>query len=172
MLIGCGWYRAEFCWRGVSDVLCRPGSSCHISRCVFILHDTWRKRFVGAGIFLASVVPWILVWSIRNLLAAGNATNRELVWHPITASNFDTTLSVISRFLVPVADWQKQFNKMPWLFIALAVLILLVVLVWISIKAWKYFVGPRKHLARRLYPSQPAYTSLDNCLHYRIDAAL
>ncbi len=31
---------------------------------------------------------------------------------------------------------------MPWLFIALAVLILLVVLVWISIKAWKYFVGP------------------------------
>jgi 4-amino-4-deoxy-L-arabinose transferase-like glycosyltransferase len=109
---------------------------------LFILHDTWRKRFVGAGIFLASVVPWILVWSIRNLLAAGNATNRELVWHPITASNFDTTLSVISRFLVPVADWQKQFNKMPWLFIALAVLILLVVLVWISIKAWKYFVGP------------------------------
>ena len=109
---------------------------------LFILHDTWRKRFVSAGIFLASVVPWILGWSLRNLLVAGNATNRELIWHPIMASNFDTTLSVISRFLVPVADWQKQLNKMPWLFIALAVLILLVVLVWVSIKAWKYFRYP------------------------------
>ena len=102
---------------------------------LFILHDTWRKRFISAGIFLASVLPWISVWSIRNLIAAGNATNRELVWHPITASNFDTTLSVISQFLVPVEDWQKQLYKMPSLFIALAALILLVVLVWLTVKA-------------------------------------
>ena len=32
---------------------------------LFILHDTWRKRFVGAGIFLASVVPWIL-WMVNS----------------------------------------------------------------------------------------------------------
>lgn len=108
---------------------------------LFFLHDSWRKRFVGAGIFLASVLPWIIGWSIRNLLAAGNATNRELIWHPITANNFDTTLSVISRFLVPVGDWQKQLDKMPWLFIALVVLILLAVLVWTIIKAWKYFAA-------------------------------
>ncbi len=111
---------------------------------LFILHDTWRKRFISAGIFLASVLPWILVWSIRNLFVAGNATNRKLIWHPITASNFDTTLSVITRFLVPVEDWQKQFNKMSWLFIAFAVLILLVVLVWVSTKARKYFAGPQQ----------------------------
>ena len=111
---------------------------------LFILHDSWRKRFVGAGIFLASVAPWIIGWSLRNLLVAGNATNRELIWHSITASNFDTTLFVISRFLVPVEDWQKQFNKMPWLFIALTVLVLLVVLVWVSIKAWKYFIASQQ----------------------------
>ena len=107
---------------------------------LLILHETWRQRFISAGIFLASVAPWILGWSLRNLLVAGNATNRELVWHPITASNFDTTLSVISRFLVPVANWQKQLNKMSSLFIALAVLILLVVLVWVMVKAGKYLV--------------------------------
>jgi Dolichyl-phosphate-mannose-protein mannosyltransferase len=107
---------------------------------LFILHDRWRKRFVAAEIFLASVLPFAVGWSIRNILIAGNATNRELVWHPITASNFDTTLSVISRFLVPVEDWRKQLYKTPALFIALTVLILLVVLVWAILKAWKYFV--------------------------------
>src|SRR5271157_4956082 len=108
---------------------------------LFILHDTWRKRFIRAGIFLASVVPWILGWSIRNLLAAGNATNRELVWHPITASNFSTTLYTISQFLIPVEDWRRQLYKTPRLFITLTALILLVVLVWITIKAWKYLVA-------------------------------
>ena len=106
---------------------------------LFILHDTWRKRFIRAGIFLASVVPWILGWSIRNLLAAGNATNRELVWHPLTASNFSTALYTISQFLIPVEDWRRQLYKTPGLFITLTALILLVVLIWITIKAWKYF---------------------------------
>jgi hypothetical protein len=111
---------------------------------LFILHDTWRKRFVGAGIFLASVIPWILGWSIRNLFVAGNATNRELVWHPITASNFNTTLYTISQFLIPVEDWRKQLYKIPALFIALTASILLVVLIWVMIKAWKYFVAPQQ----------------------------
>jgi|SRR5271157_1162237 len=109
---------------------------------LFILHDTWRKRFISAGIFLASVVPWILGWSIRNLLTAGNATNRELVWHPITADNFNTTLYTISQFLIPVEDWRKPLNKTPGLVIALTALILLVVLVWAMIEAWKYFRYP------------------------------
>ena len=110
---------------------------------LLILHNSWRKRLVGAGIFLASVVPWILVWSIRNLLAAGNVTNRELVWHPITSSNFSTTLYTISQFLIPVEDWRRQLYKTPGLFITLTALILLVVLVWIMINAWKYFVAPQ-----------------------------
>ncbi|MGA7606782.1 MAG: phospholipid carrier-dependent glycosyltransferase, partial [Anaerolineales bacterium] len=111
---------------------------------LFILHDTWRMRFISAGIFLASVIPWILGWSIRNLLAAGNVTNRELVWHPITAGNFNTTLYAISQFLIPVEDWRKQLYKTPALFIAFTALILLVMLVWVSIKVWKYFVAPQQ----------------------------
>lgn len=111
---------------------------------LFILHDTWRMQFISAGIFLASVIPWILGWSIRNLLAAGNVTNRELVWHPITAGNFNTTLYAISQFLIPVEDWRKQLYKTPALFIAFTALILLVMLVWVSIKVWKYFVAPQQ----------------------------
>ena len=113
---------------------------------LLLLHDTWRKRFIGAGIFLASVIPWILGWSLRNLLEAGNATNRELVWHPITASNFNTTLYTISQFLIPVENWRKQLYKTPGLFITLTALILLVALVWVSVRAWKYFVVPQQML--------------------------
>ncbi|MGA7192595.1 MAG: phospholipid carrier-dependent glycosyltransferase [Anaerolineales bacterium] len=106
---------------------------------LFLLHNTWRKRLVSVGIFLASVLPFVVGWSIRNIIVAGNATNRELIWHPITASNFNTTLYTISQFLVPVEDWRKQLYKTPVLFIALTTLILLVVLVWVIIKAWNYF---------------------------------
>ena len=112
---------------------------------LFILHDTWRKRFIGAGIFLVSSVPWILVWSLRNIIVAGNATNRELVWHPITSSNFDTTLYTISQFLVPVDVWQKQLYKTQVVFIVLTVLILLIILAWVVVKAWKYFAA-HQHL--------------------------
>ena len=98
---------------------------------LFLLHDTWRKRFVGAGIFLVGVLPWIIGW--------GTQTNRELIWHSITASNFDTALYTISQFLVPVEDWRRQLYKTPGLFITLTALILLVVLVWLAIKTWKCF---------------------------------
>jgi len=111
---------------------------------LFLLHATWRKRLVSAGIFLASALPWILGWSIRNFLAAGNTTNRELTWHPITASNFNTTLYTISQFLVPVEDWRKQLYKAPGLFIILTALILLVALVWVGFKAWKHFVASQQ----------------------------
>jgi 4-amino-4-deoxy-L-arabinose transferase-like glycosyltransferase len=109
---------------------------------LFILHDTWRKRLVSAGIFLAGVLPWILGWTFRNLIVAGNASNRELVWHPLTSGNFETTLYTISQFLVPVEDWRRQLFKAPALFVILTALILLVVLVWLVVKGWGYLHYP------------------------------
>jgi 4-amino-4-deoxy-L-arabinose transferase-like glycosyltransferase len=105
---------------------------------LFILHDTWRKRLVSAGIFLAGVVPWILGWTLRNLIVAGNASNRELVWHPLTSGNFEITLYTISQFLVPVEDWRRQLFKAPALFIFLTALVLLAVLLWLAAKGWGY----------------------------------
>ena len=109
---------------------------------LFILHDTWRKRFMGAGIFLAGVAPWVLGWTLRNLIVAGNASNRALVWHPLTAGNFETTLYTISQFLVPVEDWRRQLFKTPAFFIILTALVLLAVLIWLMVKGWDYLHHP------------------------------
>ena len=110
---------------------------------LFILRDSWRRRFVSAGIFLTGAVPWILAWTIRDFIVAGNATNRELVWHPITSGNFETTLAAVSQFLVPVDAWQKQLNRMPWLFIALSVVVLSVILVWVILEARRHFLSSK-----------------------------
>ena len=107
---------------------------------LLVLCDSWRKRFVSAGIFMAGLAPWILGWTVRNFIVAGNATNRELVWHPITAGNFETTLYAISQFLIPVDGLQKQLYKTPALFMALTALILLVILAWLMVAVRTYLV--------------------------------
>ncbi|HNC09223.1 MAG TPA: phospholipid carrier-dependent glycosyltransferase, partial [Anaerolineales bacterium] len=69
---------------------------------LFILHSDWKKRLTSAGIFLAGFIPFALAWSIRNRLLADNATNRQLVYHPITAENIQLGISNIAAFLFPV----------------------------------------------------------------------
>ncbi|MGZ9223620.1 MAG: ArnT family glycosyltransferase, partial [Anaerolineales bacterium] len=66
---------------------------------LIILRTTWKKRLSSIGIFLASVIPWVLGWSIRNRLIAGNATNRAFAWHPLTHENIDPGLRVVADFL-------------------------------------------------------------------------
>ena len=110
---------------------------------------------------------------LRNLIVAGNATNRELVWHPITASNFNTTLYVISQFLIPVEDWRKQLYKIPALFIALTALILLVVLVWVSDQGLEIFCRASANASFRdhIIHNRFIYFWI-HCFHHRFDAAL
>jgi hypothetical protein len=105
---------------------------------IFVLRTTWRKRLTSIGIFLAGFLPWFLVWALRNRIIADNATNRAFAWHPITAENLNTGVRVFNDFLFPVAAWYKAVIKLPVVPEALTVLILGVVLVWVSIRAWKY----------------------------------
>ena len=63
-------------------------------------------------------------WAIRNEMVGGSVTNRVLVWHPITAGNFETALYNISTFLMPVEAWRRELFKAPGIFIAATVLIL------------------------------------------------
>jgi hypothetical protein len=100
-----------------------------------ILHRTWRRRLSSAGIFLLGSVPWAAGWAIRNELVGGNITNRVLVWHPITASNFETALYNISTFLMPVEAWRRELFKAPGVFALATVLILGSVLIWTVVKA-------------------------------------
>jgi 4-amino-4-deoxy-L-arabinose transferase-like glycosyltransferase len=105
---------------------------------LLILHDTWRKRLISAGILTASVLPWMVGWAIRNEALGGNATNRTLVWHPITAANFDTALYNVSTFLMPVEAWRRELFKYPAVFVAAIIVILGAILIWALVKAKQY----------------------------------
>ncbi len=100
-----------------------------------VLHGAWRRRLVSAGIFLLGFLPWAVGWAIRNETVAGNVSNRVLIWHPITAANFETALYNVSLFLIPVETWRRELFKWPGLFDALIVLILGAILMWTLIKA-------------------------------------
>ncbi len=110
---------------------------------LFILHDGWRKRLTGVGIFLAAFLPWALGWGIRNRLAAGNATNRVLAWHPITFENIHMGLRVFTGFMIPVEAWRREMIKQTIIVEGMAVILLGAVLVWIFVKARGYLSKPQ-----------------------------
>ena len=109
-----------------------------------ILRDSWRRRLAGIGIFLAGALPWMIGWGLRNELVAGNATNRELLYHPITSSNFDTALYNVSTFLMPVEEWRRSLIKIPGFFEGAVALILGTVLMWILVRGVKRFLRPQQ----------------------------
>jgi 4-amino-4-deoxy-L-arabinose transferase-like glycosyltransferase len=104
---------------------------------LLILHNGWKKKLLSTGIFLASVIPWALAWSIRNRLIAGNTTNRAFAWHPLTSEQIQPGLRVFSEFLIPIESWRQAILK-TGLIEGLIVLVLGVVLVWVMMTGWKY----------------------------------
>jgi len=111
---------------------------------LLILHRDWKKRLSGVGIFLASVLPWALGWSLRNRLVAGNATNRAFAWHPLTAENIDPGLRVFSEFFLPVESWRREIFKQTGMIETMIALVLVAVLVWVIVTAWKYLSKPQQ----------------------------
>jgi 4-amino-4-deoxy-L-arabinose transferase-like glycosyltransferase len=106
---------------------------------LLILHRTWRRRFISIGIFAAGVLPSAAGWAIRNEVVGGTATNRDVVWHPVTAANLDMALRTASSFLVPVEAWRAAMLRTPALFILLILLVLGGILVWILTRASTYW---------------------------------
>jgi hypothetical protein len=104
---------------------------------LLILRRDWKKKLVSAGILLASVIPWVLGWSLRNRLEAGNATNRAFAWHPLTHENIDPGIRVFAEFLIPIESWWRAIVKQPGIVEALIALVLGAVLVWVLVKGWK-----------------------------------
>ena len=110
---------------------------------LLILHKNWRKRLVSIGIFLESVLPWFLTWTVRNRLVAGNATNRTLAWHPLTSENIRTGLRVFSEVFIPIESWRQEIFKQTGIIEALIFIVLGAVLVWVIVTAWKYLSRPQ-----------------------------
>ena len=111
---------------------------------LLILRDGWRTRLTSVGIFMASVLPWIVGWAIRNRLVAENATNRVLAWHPVTADNLRLGIRTFADFLIPVESWRKEMIKQPGIIEGMILIVLGAVMVWVVAKAWKYFSEPQQ----------------------------
>ena len=109
---------------------------------LLILHDTWKKRLTSAGIFLAGFLPFALAWGIRNRLLTDNATNRQLVYHPITAENIETGIFNVSLFLMPFEEWRRIIVRTPNMFWIILGFIVLTLLVWVVTKGLKKFFQP------------------------------
>ena len=109
-----------------------------------ILRDSWRKRLISIGIFLAAVLPWILGWGIRNRLVAENSTNRVLAWHPITSDNLQMGIRVFSDLFIPIETWRRSILKQPGIIEGMIIIVLGAILVWVIAKAWKYFSEPQQ----------------------------
>jgi 4-amino-4-deoxy-L-arabinose transferase-like glycosyltransferase len=110
---------------------------------LFVLHTDWKKRMVSTGIFLAGFVPWAIGWSIRNRLVAGNTTNRAFAWHPLTSENIDPGLRVFSEFFIPIESWRQAIFKQTGIVEGMIVVVLVAVLVWVIVTAWKYLSKPQ-----------------------------
>ncbi len=107
-----------------------------------LLQDTWRKRLTSAGIFIAGFLPFVLAWSIRNKIVADNATNRTLVYHPLTAENLGTGIYNLTEFLIPVEAWRRGIPKDPNGLLIFLSLITLALLVWVTYKGLKKSFQP------------------------------
>lgn len=109
---------------------------------LLILQDTWRKRLVSSAIFIAGFIPLVLAWSIRNKLAANNATNRMLVYHPLTEENINTGIFNFAEFLAPVEAWRRALMQIPNLVVIILFVIIIILLIWVAYKGLKKFFQP------------------------------
>jgi hypothetical protein len=109
---------------------------------LILLQDTLRKKLASTGVFLASTLPFFIGWGIRNKMVADNATNRTLVYHPLSAENIETGIYNISEFLIPVEEWRRALIKIPNLFFILVAIIALVLLIWVVYRGLKKIIKP------------------------------
>lgn len=124
---------------------------------LILLHGTWKKRLSSATIFIASTLPFLIGWGIRNKIVADNTTNRILVYHPLTAENIETGVYNISEFLIPVETWRRALIKIPDFFIVLIAIIISVLLIWVVYKGLRKFFQPASE--------QPEILSFTNGLY-------
>lgn len=114
---------------------------------LLLLHDDWKKRLSSAGIFIAGVLPWLIGWSIRNKLVADNATNRTLVYHPLTVDNIEIGLRNFSEFFIPVEAWRREvLREFPGLFQLFLLSLAFILLVWVAYRGLRKFLKPETEL--------------------------
>lgn len=98
---------------------------------LLLIRPTWRQRLTSIGIFVLSLLPWMISWTLRNEAIGGTTTNRTIVWHPITPGDLGTAARTVSSFLMPVEPWRQELMRVPGLFPGLALGILAGIAIWL-----------------------------------------
>ncbi|MBT3321050.1 MAG: phospholipid carrier-dependent glycosyltransferase [Anaerolineae bacterium] len=114
---------------------------------ILILFPTWKKRLLSLGYFLAGVLPFVLAWSLRNTLVGGTATNRAILWHPITLENAQRGLKSFFLFFLPRFEPPEYF-----ILAAIFLLILLSLLLWVLPNGIRYFLKPKENKRPEILP--------------------
>lgn len=113
---------------------------------VIILRETWLVRLKRSLVYTVSFLPWAAAWAIRNKLVADNATNRTLVYHPLSAENVRTGIYNFSEFLIPLETWRRSLVNTSNLFLILVSAIFLIILIWVIYKGLNRFLRPETQM--------------------------
>lgn len=69
---------------------------------LLVYRVSFRRRILSMLAFILIPLLLFVIWSIRNLMASGTATNREIIFHPISRGQLWQGLTTVSNwFLVP-----------------------------------------------------------------------
>lgn len=74
----------------------------------FVFSRTWKERLTKICWFLLFSLPGGIVWVVRNMLVAGTAANRSLLYHPLTGDKLEEGTQTLLAFLFP-----NRFNLYP-----------------------------------------------------------
>jgi 4-amino-4-deoxy-L-arabinose transferase-like glycosyltransferase len=113
---------------------------------LILLQENWKQRLTSAGIFIVSFLPLALAWTIRNKLVADNATNRTIVYHPLTEEHINSFIYNISEFLIPVESLRRAMVKDVTSFFILVAIIALIILIWTVTTGLKKFFQPNSDI--------------------------
>lgn len=119
---------------------------------LLILRENWRERLKSAVVLVASALPWIFAWSVRNRIVGGSFTNRVLGWHPITVENWRKARGTFADFIVPVEEWQHFFKIIPEFYKIVPILIGITLLVWVLTKGLPRFFKPERGSLSEVLP--------------------
>ncbi len=96
-----------------------------------------KNKFRSSLLFVAGAVPAVAIWTVRNILLTGNATNRQSMWHIIPAESIQEGALSFWMWLLP-----ERYNLIErflgfWQVLLYFLLAgFLFVLVFVAVKYW------------------------------------
>ena len=85
---------------------------------LLVFRPGWKKKVRDCLIYLASGLPFILIWTLRNMTISDNPANRMFAWHPIPPDKVQEGVMNFWSWLLP-----DRLNLVQRLFPLLSILL-------------------------------------------------